>query len=289
MDLCGETLFNVALCHLEQGRPMYIKSNGSHASFARRQRSPWRRSLSVESLENRSLLSTSPGSPAAATTFAAGPAFTAQVFLGADGFVRALYSDVLRRIPDAGGLAFYKGLLDNGTTPAEVVDSIWESAEHRGVQVDSFYHSFLNRPADTEGRQFYVNSMIGGMSEEAVVTSFVTSTEFRQLNPPPGQFVDSLYNDLLKRASDQEGLAFWINELQKNFSTTADVGQIFVNSPERHQVLVTSYYTDFLARAPDAEGLAFWQQHLDQGFMDVQFVAEAFLSSTEYVNLHSVS
>jgi hypothetical protein len=287
MDPCGETVFNVALCHLEQGCPMCIKSNGLHAFLARGRRSPWRRSLSVESLENRSLLSASPGSAAAATTFADEPAITAQVFLGADGFVRALYSDVLGRIADAGGLAFYKGLLDNGTPPAEVVDSIWESAEHCGVQVDGFYHSFLNRVADPEGRQFYVDSMLGGMSEEAAVTSFVTSTEFQRLNPPPGQFVDTLYNDLLERASDQEGLAFWINELQNNFSTTVDVGQIFVNSPERHQVLVTSYYTDFLARAPDAEGLAFWQQHLDQGFMDVQSVAEAFLSSTEYVKLHS--
>ena len=155
--------------HFREKRRNIVSTFAEHAAHvARARRSKWHRSLSVESLEGRSLLSASPSMLAAATTVAEERAMAAQILPGDEGFVPALYQRSAwptsrRRRP-----GLYKGLLGNGTPRAAVVDSIWESAEHRGVQVDSFYQTFLDRAADAEGRQFYVDSMIGGMSEEAV-------------------------------------------------------------------------------------------------------------------------
>ena len=68
--------------------------------------------------------------------------------------VSQLYQDLLDRDPEPAALAYWTGLLTAGTSRATVVQGIYDSAEHRGIQVDQFYDEFFNRacrPAGTSG------------------------------------------------------------------------------------------------------------------------------------------
>jgi len=215
-------------------------------------------------------------------------------------FVTALYSDILNRAPDQAGLANYNSLLQSGASPASVAGSIWDSAEHRGVQIDGFYQTLLHRAADSEGRQAWIDKMVGGMSEETVMLGFVTSVEYLQHNPldplkDVTTYVTALYHDILGRSPDAKGLFTWTSHMyatqivsQTPWSDT-DVAAAFIDSQERHLHLVDSYYANFDQRAADPAGEANYAQMLDQGQANDETVALAFLSSAEYINHHPLT
>ncbi len=265
---------------------------GFSATLTRTSRHPnLHRAVRIEPLEGRSLLSVSPipGNVAASGPAAEIAPLIASVVPSAapgEGFVIALYRDVLGRAPDTNGLNFFTNMLTSGATPNDIVSLIWESAEHRGIQIDSYYTTFLDRPADSFGRQTWINRMLNGMTEETVIGSFLTSPEYQILNPLSDPFVTALYNDVLDRSPDTLGLTTFVTVLGNGTATPAGVVQSFLASQEYHLLVVNSFYTNFLQRAPDTIGQTYWVQQLDQGLLDAQSIAETFLSSQEYINLH---
>ena len=199
-------------------------------------------------------------------------------------FVQALYQDVLNRSPDPGGFAHYTNLLAHGTRPSAIVADFWQSAEHFGIEIDGYYQTFLHRAADPTGRQAWVADMVGGMSEETVISAFLNSIEFQLDNPTATQFVTALYQEVLDRAPDQSGLSGWVAVLTAQSVTPSQVIDAFINSTERHLKLVDSFYNDFFHRTPDSVGQMTWVTKLDQGTVDGQDVAKAFLSSQEFID-----
>jgi hypothetical protein len=83
-------------------------------------------------------------------------------------------------------------------------------------------------------------------------------------------FVINLYRNLLGRAPESAGEAFWINLIEKNTGSqsTSDptrrdqVVADFLNSPEYKAHLVTGLYETLLHRAPETSGLQFWMSNL---------------------------
>jgi hypothetical protein len=214
-------------------------------------------------------------------------------------FVTALYSDILNRAPDQAALHDYNSQLQGGAPPVSVVRSIWDSAEHRGIQIDGFYQTLLHRTADPEGRQFWINEMLSGVPEETVVVEFVTSVEYVQHNPLGETYVTALYHDILGRSPDSEGLTNWTDLADDgqvlvisegfppaHYLSDTVVARDFINSHEHHLKLVDSFYANFLQRSADSAGEADIVQALDQGQANDESVALAFMSSTEYVNHH---
>jgi hypothetical protein len=197
-------------------------------------------------------------------------------------FVIALYQDVLLRPFDDAGGAYYANLLATGTAPETIAAAFWESAEHRGIEVDGYYQQFLHRPADASGRAMWVNDLLAGQGEVAVMTGFVSSLEYQQLHPTTTQFVTALYNDVLHRAPDVVGLSDWVTMLTNQNLTQLQVIQNFMSSHERHQQLIDSFYSSFLQRPADFGELG-WISLLDHALVDDQFMAEAFLSSQEFI------
>jgi hypothetical protein len=80
-------------------------------------------------------------------------------------FVRGLYIDLLGRQPDTSGYINWLNQLDSGQSNLSVATALWQTAEHRGIQVDGFYNQFLHRAADPGGRQNWINQMLGGTTE----------------------------------------------------------------------------------------------------------------------------
>ncbi len=97
------------------------------------------------------------------------------------------------------------------------------------------YKAAFNRTPDVGGLGFWINKMDGGMSYNDVAKNFVNSAEFKTAfggsNPTVDVLVTKLYNNVLSRAPDAGGLAFWQEKLNTGWST-ADVLGYFATSNE---------------------------------------------------------
>jgi hypothetical protein len=77
---------------------------------------------------------------------------------------------------------------------------------------------------------------------------------------PNQRFIQEVYRDLLHRAVDASGLAFWTNLLDQGQSRLQVVSSIIAGSMhgELGADLVTGIFEKYLGRDPDPVGLAFW-------------------------------
>ncbi len=100
--------------------------------------------------------------------------------------VRSLYDVAFNREPDAGGLAFWSSLMDQGLPIGVVADYIVASSEFQAhinglttTQVlQQFYQDGLERAADGEGLVYWTNVVDGGLADWSdVLVGFALSAE----------------------------------------------------------------------------------------------------------------
>jgi hypothetical protein len=95
-----------------------------------------------------------------------------------DGLITALYTKLLGRAPDVGGLAFWEGQLSSGTTPSTVAAGVLSSAEYETEYVEALYSHLLGRTTDAVGLSYWVGQLAGGVPNEFVISALVGSAEF---------------------------------------------------------------------------------------------------------------
>jgi len=106
--------------------------------------------------------------------------------------------------------------------------------------VDRLYHIALGRDSDEAGRNYWLGALNNGeKSGSEVAYGFFFSPEFVGTGYSNVEYVESLYNAILGRYSDPEGLANWVNALN-NGMTREEVFNGFVTSPEFSE-LCSSY------------------------------------------------
>ena len=210
---------------------------------------------------------------------------------------------MLRRDPDQFTVnSDATALTDGSVTRAELAEPVWESAEHRGLQVDRYYEVILNRPADPDGRLNWVKHMMNGMTEDQILTAFITSWEYHLQHPSDTNFVKGLYEDILGRQADSAGLVAWETALDQYPTPetqiplpgggtigaipggAAPLANAFLNSHERNANIVAAVYETYLGRSADEDGREFWATQLDSGAMDDEGLIEAFITSEEFKN-----
>ncbi len=205
--------------------------------------------------------------------------FTPQGNANAD-YVEALYRSILHRNGSPQEYASWVNLLNaNPAARPTVVMAFWNSAEHRGLEVDTYYAEILQRTADPSGRAFWVGQLQQGASEESITIQFLESPEF--LNRGDAFFVDFLYQSVLGRTKDPSGEAFWLNQLSTQQMTHDQVVRSFLFSTESLTRLVDGYYSVYLNRAVDSSGESFWVSQLSAG-LPFASIAQQFLATDEF-------
>lgn len=173
-------------------------------------------------------------------------------------FVTQLYSNVLGRAPDAGGLSYWTGLLQNGTQKqADVLQSFSESAENQartapltanGVwaaneqasQVARLFYTTLGRAPDAGGLIYWTGQLTGGYATlEQEAAGFMATPEFQTQYSALGNqaFVDLLYRNVLGRPGDAGGEAYWTGQINNGSATRAGVVTSFSESAEHQSAL----------------------------------------------------
>jgi hypothetical protein len=117
--------------------------------------------------------------------FAASPEFQ-QTYgaLSNEVFVDLVYQNILGRVPDPGGYAFWVGELNSGRrTRGQVMIGFSESAEYEGltsneVYVTMMYVGMLRRSPEVEGFNSWVDYLDSGNSGLALIDGFLNSQEY---------------------------------------------------------------------------------------------------------------
>lgn len=98
------------------------------------------------------------------------------------------------------------------------------------------YQAAFNRKPDLGGLGFWLNHMDNGVSLREVAANFVTSEEFvikyGGSNPTNLVYVTKLYNNVLQRAPEQDGLNYWLGIMDSNAASRSEVLAFFSESPE---------------------------------------------------------
>jgi hypothetical protein len=126
-----------------------------------------------------------------------------------------------------------------------------------------------------------------GTTLAEISQAFALSPEFAQRYGAltNSQFVSLVYQNVLGRAPDAGGLAFWTGRLGAGM-TRGDMMAAFSESPEYravigNEVYVTMMYVGMLRRSPDAGGFSFWVGYMDGGKSGLDLIA-GFLAAPEY-------
>ena len=102
-------------------------------------------------------------------------------------------------------------------------------------QAYRIYKAAFDRTPDEEGLGYWIQELDKGFALHEVTNSFVISQEFKNLygaDLDNEGFITALYNNVLDRDPDQGGLDYWINDMENNGMSRADVLASFSESAE---------------------------------------------------------
>jgi hypothetical protein len=201
-----------------------------------------------------------------------------------EAFVSQLYRDLLGREPDAGGLAFWTGLLDRGqATTFQVAGDIESSGEHHLREVQDLYRRLLRREADPTGLASWTRYLDQGGTAESLQALILGSGEYftRIGGGTVDGFLQALYGDVLHRAADAAGLQGWGGLLEDEDATPTDIAAAVLRSLESDIDEVQGLYQRFLHRGADPLGLLTFTNALQQGVTN-EVATMVMLGSAEY-------
>jgi hypothetical protein len=187
---------------------------------------------------------------AMAATFFGSPEYAAFA-RSDDDFLTDVYNTFFNRVPDAGGLAYWKGQLASGITRDMVIASFTFSPEFTNFtqaifgstavraendMVTDMYRGFLQRLPDDAGFAFWTGKLRAAQclpynqSSAAVKQAvndltheFLASPEYANRHRGDAQFLSDLYNAIQRRGGDTGGVAYWLGRLTSGAQTRDSV------------------------------------------------------------------
>ncbi len=228
-------------------------------------------------------------------------------------FVTRCYNLIMNREAESGGLNYWTGQLTEKTSTASaIIDQFTQSDEFKGrklssaAKVDILYNTMLARDPDSAGKAYWVSQLDAGVSESAIINGFCGSEEFAaicadydiepgtvaadQPDQPAAEgvqgFVQRCYTKALDRGFDQDGVNYWVEEMQKGLAPQ-EVAKKFIFSEEainkgrNNDEFIKTLYRLYMGREADEAGLAYWNEKMAGG-MSREQVNDGFAGSEEF-------
>ena len=175
--------------------------------------------------------------------------------------VKAMFRRLADRSPSADELTTWSQALatDEADGRRHLARELVSGEAFAGKLVDDLYRSTFDRAADPQGRDYWVGRLTSsgrsGLSYEEIGTYFFGSTEYyRRSGGSHAGFVGSLYNDLLGREADREGLDYWLGVLRRR--STADTVTWFYRSEESRRDRAATLHVLATGRRPSQDRIA---------------------------------
>ena len=200
------------------------------------------------------------------------------------------YTDVLRRSPSADERNLASAAITGGQKAevflANLVGGV--EADTQVKQVIRLYRAYFLRNPDHNGLEYWIQRRKSGWDLSRISTEFAHADEFVErygaLNS--GQFIDLVYENVLDRAPDQAGRAYWLARLSDGRSRGAMmIG--FSESPEYRAktdagVTVVALYDAMLRSGIPQGTYDYLEERLRAGITDASGVARYFLDNAKY-------
>ena len=231
-----------------------------------------------ELLEDRCLLSNGGGTGGPAPVGTAPP------------YVAGLYFDILDRAASQTELNNWGSLIAQGATANNVAQSFLGSAEFLQNQAQALYKSLYGRSPNQATLASLTKELQtdGGNIQQVTFEQVSSANYFQNYAGSNGStWVSDIYQSVLGRPADSQGLANWNGQLANNASLQA-VAAALVYSPEALALEVDNSYHLLLGRDPDTGGISFWSTALQNGMTENQLDAQ-LAASAEYSKLYANS
>jgi len=104
-------------------------------------------------------------------------------------------------------------------------------------ELDHLYEEVLGRVPDVEGLTYWASQFTRGVSFDSIAQAVAESAEFAQrygTSPSREQLVEELYEAILNRSPDPDGLAFWAEALQTITRGELITGLLFSGESQAH-------------------------------------------------------
>ena len=214
------------------------------------------------------------------------PAGTTMILLprrdAIDSFVRAVYQDFLGRRADAGGLAYWGGLLRAGTlSQSAFLTKLSRSPEYARIMVRRAYRTYLGREGETGGVAYWSRQLQQGLAVHELPISLMGSREFAtRAGGTDGGFVDLVYQKVLGRAPSASEQAAKVARLQGGTSRLALARSVHASTESRRRRARTQYDL-LLQRVPSRTEVDYWVAWLAR--RDDRQLAVTIAGSAEYL------
>jgi hypothetical protein len=214
------------------------------------------------------------------------PAGTVMVLLpqrdATDSFVRAVYQDFLGRQADAGGLAYWGGLLRAGTlSRSAFLTKLSRSPEYARILVRRAYRTYLGREGEPGGVAYWSRRLQQGLPVHELPISLMGSREFAtRAGGTDGGFVDLVYQKVLGRTPSSSEEAANVALLRNGTSRLALARSVHASTESRRRRARTQYDL-LLRRVPSRAEVDYWVGWLAR--RDDRQLAVTMAASAEYL------
>ena len=152
------------------------------------------------------------------------------------------------------------------------------------------YSAFFLRIPDYGGLVFWFDRLVLGDTLWDTAQFFANSTEFQDTygSLTNEEFVTLVYNNVLNRAPEPGGFAFWTGELNNEIRNRGECMVGFSESPEYmgntvNGVYIAMAYAGLLVRAPSQPEFDSWLLSFGGGTSGLALIND-IISSVEYAN-----
>ncbi|WP_421120414.1 DUF4214 domain-containing protein [Aquihabitans daechungensis] len=204
-------------------------------------------------------------------------------------FIKRQFADFAAGTPTAAQVTTWIGNFEGGTSPATLIETLRKGAawDGRVGPVTRLYSAYFLRSPDDDGLEFWVNRSRNGTRLYAISSTFAASSEFvrRYGALTNAEFAALVYQNVLGRAPDPTGLAYWTKQLDKGQTR----GRMMVGFSESSEyirkqaaaVTVVEIWWGMLKRAPTPGEVTAFSARLQDGTPATTIILE-LLASTEY-------
>ncbi|MCU1371228.1 MAG: domain protein beta Propeller [Ilumatobacteraceae bacterium] len=154
-----------------------------------------------------------------------------------DAFIDQQFADFVQRPPTAAEKSTWQARLKSGDWSLDsMIDELAHGATFSGKRapLTRLYYAYFHRTPDQGGMDYWVKKLTNDTPLAKVAASFAGSTEFKTKTGGLGteQFVQYVYLNVLDRAPDAEGLAYWVKRLANHSKSRGDLMASFSESSE---------------------------------------------------------
>jgi len=204
-------------------------------------------------------------------------------------FIKRQFADFAAGSPTPAQVTTWTANFDGGTSPATLIETLRKGAawDGRVGPVTRLYSAYFLRSPDDDGLEFWVNRSRNGTRLYAISSTFAASSEFvrRYGALTNAEFASLVYQNVLGRAPDPTGLAYWTKQLDKGQTR----GRMMVGFSESSEyirkqmaaVTVVEIWWGMLKRAPTPAEVTGFSARLKDGTPVTTIILE-LLGSTEY-------